>query len=123
MYTLESKAYRTAKVPCLVLLLVLPLSCNVSTSSHTQANVKDAPDSVKSKQKTAETKWLDCKRVAWSKLVEQMKLKGNPMPGRPNLFSEKTPGAFNEADKQLTLDDRICYQAYQQELTKIAAAR
>jgi len=97
---------------------------NIVTSSAIQAKsiVNDTAASSESKQKTAETKWLDCKRVAWSKSVAQMKLKGNPMPGRPNLLTEKTPGAFDEAEKQLMLDDAICYQAYQQELAKIAAA-
>ena len=119
MYSLKSKGYRMARVPFFILLLVLSFGCNVPTSSTIQA--KATPGSVESKQKTAETKWLDCKRVASSKRAEQMKLKGNPVPGRPTLFTEKTPGAFDDADKQLTLDDSICYQAYQQELAEIAA--
>ena len=86
------------------------------------STANDAPASLESEQKLAETRWLDCKKVAWSKLVEQMKLRGYPMPGRPNLFSEKTPGAFDEAEKRLKLDDATCYHAYQQELAKIGPA-
>jgi hypothetical protein len=97
---------------------------NIVTFSSIQAKstVNETPASLELEQRAAEKRWLGCKRLAWSKVVEQMKLKGNPMPGRPNLFTEKTPGAFDEADKQLTLDDAICYRAYQQELVKILAA-
>lgn len=110
------------RTPSLILLLILLFGCKIPVSSTPPASsgsVKDALKSVEIKRKVAKTRLVECERVAWGRFVGQLKMKGDPVPGRPNLYKPRFPGAFDEPGRQQRREDDECMMAYRAELARI----
>lgn len=115
------KPFQAASVPSLILSVAFLFGCKVppSTTLENRQSAREISGQSEAIRKGAEDRLLECKRIAWGKLVEQMKLKGDPVPGRPHLYTPKVPGGFDEGIDQQQRDDAGCIAAYHRELNAI----
>lgn len=108
-----------------MLALFFLTSCNdlqrapSPAAEDSAAKAKATLDAIETARQAAYGRYLDCKASAENDFNAELAVQGRPVTGKPGLYTEKIPGAFEKLRQQENFDDTECRKVYEAELALI----